>query len=343
MKKFLKVVLWIVVILAVLLGVTMLFLDRVILHGFNTAAPAVLGVDASLGEAQVKLLRGYASLKNLHIGNPEGFKTDGIFDLGEVMVDVDMKSLPTDTIVIDRILVQGAEVTYEQGLLGNNIGALLDQLAKEEEEEKEEEKAEESEGKEPAKPAKKVVIRQMDVEGTRLNVSMTAMMGAAVPVPLPPIHLTGIGEETGGATVLDTVRAIIGGVFSAVQGAIAGAGDLLGGAAGMVGDGAKALASGAASAAGAVADGAASAVGAVADGASATVGAAADGAAAVGGAVADGATATVGAVADGATAVGGAVADGASAAVDGVKAVGRFLNPFDGDSEEAEGEAAAEE
>lgn len=352
MKKFAKFVLWIVIILAVLLGAAMLFLDRVILHGFNTAAPAALGVDASLGEAQVKLLRGYVSLKDLHIGNPEGFKTDGLFDLGEVMVDVDMKSLSTDTIVIDRIFVQGAEVTYEQGLTGTNIGALLDQLSKEEEKEKEEAEEEKKAGEE--KPAKKVVIKKLDVEGTRLNVAMTAMLGAKVPVPLPPIHLEGIGEESGGATPLEAVKAIIGGVFSAVQGAIAGAGDLLGSAAGMVGDGAKALASGAATAAGAVADGASATVGAVADGATATVGAVADGAVAVGGAVADGASATVGAVADGATAVGGAVADGAvavggavaegaSAAVDGVKAVGRFLNPFDGGDEKAEGEATAEE
>ena len=126
MKKFLKVVLWIVVVLAVLLGAAVLFLDRVILHGFNTAAPVVLGVEASLGEAQVKLLRGYVSLKELHIGNPEGFKTDGLFDLGEVMVDVDMNTIGADPIVIERVLVKGAKVTYEQGLLGNNIGALLD-------------------------------------------------------------------------------------------------------------------------------------------------------------------------------------------------------------------------
>lgn len=329
MKKFAKIVLWLVVILAVLLGAAVMFLDRVILHGFNTAAPAVLGVDASLGDAQVKLLRGYVSLKDLHIGNPEGFKTDGLFDLGEVMVDVDMATIGSDPIVIDRVLVQGAGVTYEQGLRGNNIGALLEQLAREEEVE-EVEQAEESE-----KPGKKIVIRQLDVEGTKLNVSLTAMMGAAVPVPLPPIHLTGIGEESGGATVLETVQAIIGGVFAAVQGAVAGAGDLLGDAAGLVGDGAKALADGAATTVGAVADGATATVGAVTDGAVAVGGAVADGASATVGAVVDGASAVGGAVAGGATAVGSAVADGASAAADGVKAVGRFLNPFDGNQADA--------
>lgn len=358
MKKFLKGIVWLVVVLAVLAVATVVFLDRVVLHGFNTVVPKVMGVDASLGSARIHALKGYASLKELHIGNPEGFKTDGIFDLGEVTVDVDMASLGSDTIVIDSIKVVGAEVTYEQGLTGNNIGALLDQLSKEEEieeEEAEEEEAEEEEEKEEGekKPAKKVVIKKLDVEGTRLNVALTAMMGAAVPVPMPPIHLEGIGEESGGATPIEAVRAIIGGVFKAVQAAIAGAGDLLGGAVGLVGDGAKAVAQGAGAAATAVADGASVAVGAVADGATATVGAVADGASAVGGAVVDGASAVGGAVASGASAVGGAVADGAGAVVsgagavggavvDGAKSVGRFLNPFGGGDEKAEGEKKAE-
>lgn len=317
MKKFLKVVLWIVVLLAVVLAAAVFFLDHVILHGFNTAVPAVLGVDASLGEAQVRLLKGYVSLKNLHIGNPEGYKTDGIFDLDEVTVDLDVPSLATDTIVVELVKVSGARVTYEQGLRGSNIGALLDQLSREEEVEKAEE-----EDKEPSeKPAKKVVIRKLDVDGTRLNVAMTAMMGAAVPVPMPPIHMEGIGEESGGATPLEAVQSVVGAVFSAVQSAISAAGDLIGDAAGMIGDGAVAAAGLVGDGASAVADGAVAAAGAVADGASATVGAVADGAVATAGAVADGASATVG------------------AAVEGVKAVGSFLNPFDGDdSEEPEGE-----
>ena len=318
MKTFLKIVLWLVIVLAVLLGAAVLFMDHVLPKTFNTAVPKVLGVDASMESAKVRLWRGYVSLRGLHIGNPEGFKTSGIFDLGEATVDLDMASLSSDTIVIDRILVDGAEVTYEQGLLGNNIGALLDNLSKEAEEEKEEEKEEKEAGE---KPAKKVIIRQLDVEGTRLNVAMTAMMGASVPVPLPPIHMTGIGEESGGASPIEAVQAIIGGIFNAVQAAVAGAGDLIGNAAGAVADGAKATV-------GAVADGTTAAVGAVTDTTKATVGAVADGATAVGGAVVDGAAATVGAVADGASAVGGALADG-------VKSVGSILNPFGGDKEEA--------
>lgn len=334
MKTFLKIVLWLAIVLAVLLGAAVLFMDHVLPKTFNTAVPKVLGVDASMESAKVRLWRGYVSLRGLHIGNPEGFKTAGIFDLGEATVDLDMASLASDTIVIDCIRVNGAEVTYEQGLLGNNIGALLDNLSQEAEEEKEDEKVEKESGE---KPAKKVIIRQLDVEGTRLNVAMTAMMGASVPVPLPPIHMTGIGEETGGASPIEAVQAIIGGIFKAVQAAVAGAGDLIGGAAGAIADGATATV-------GAVADGTTAAVGAVADTTKATAGAVVDGASAVGGAVAGGVKSTVGAVADGTSATVGAVVGGATAVggavADGVKSVGSLLNPFGSSKQE---EAASEE
>ena len=83
MKTFLKIVLWLVIVLAVLLGAAVLFMDHVLPKTFNTAVPKVLGVDASMESAKVRLWRGYVSLHGLHIGNPEGFKTSGIFDLGE--------------------------------------------------------------------------------------------------------------------------------------------------------------------------------------------------------------------------------------------------------------------
>lgn len=325
MKKTVKVCLWILVVLAVLLVLTIGFLDRVILHGFNTAAPTALGVPATLGDAQVRLLRGYTSLRDLHIGNPEGFKTDGLFDLAEVTLRVDRGSILTDTVVINEILIKGMEVTYEKGLLTSNVGALLDQLAGDDDADadakKEEAAKEEAEAKDKAdKGGKKLIIKKLDIVDSKANLTITAAMGHVIPIPLPDIHLTDIGQESGGASVGETIQSVLSAIFSTVESAISGAGDLIGGAAGAVGDGAAAVA------------------GAVGDGAAAAAGALGDGTAAVAGAVGDGAAAAAGALGDGATAAGQAVAAGASAAtegtVEGVKAVGRFLNPFDSPQDE---------
>ena len=71
----------------------------------------------------------YPSGAGLHVGNPEGFKTAGLFDLGAVSVDVDNSTLLSDVIVIKEISIDGLALTYEQGLRGSNLGALIDQLS----------------------------------------------------------------------------------------------------------------------------------------------------------------------------------------------------------------------
>ncbi len=89
MKKLMKILAGILVVLAVLIVFTLFWLDSTLLKGFNTGAPAALGVPASLQDLQFRPLRGKASLEGLHIGNPEGFKTDGLLDLASVSIRLD--------------------------------------------------------------------------------------------------------------------------------------------------------------------------------------------------------------------------------------------------------------
>ena len=139
MKTLLKILVGVLVVLAVLFVVLELSLDKMILKGFNAAAPGALGVEATLANANISLLRGKAALSGLHIGNPEGFNTPGLFDLGSVRVDIDNSTLLSDTMVIREITIEGLELTYEKGLLNSNLGALIDQLSAGKEEKPEEE------------------------------------------------------------------------------------------------------------------------------------------------------------------------------------------------------------
>jgi uncharacterized protein involved in outer membrane biogenesis len=63
------------------------------------------GVPVTLEQATFRPWSGKIGLKNLHVGNPKGFNTPGVFDLGQVDVELDVRSLLRDTIVIRRIAV----------------------------------------------------------------------------------------------------------------------------------------------------------------------------------------------------------------------------------------------
>lgn len=287
MKKAVKILVGILVVIAVILVVAELSLDRVILKGFNTAAPSALGVPATLQDASLSLFQGEAALEGLHIGNPEGFKTDGLFDLASVSVKLDNASLLTDTIIIREIAIDGMVLTYEKGLLNSNLGALIDQLSAGKDEDAEEEKEEAEEEKADAKdekPGKKVIIEKLTITGSQMNVSITGAAaltgGGAIPIPLPPITLTDLGKEKEGVTVVEAVQDVLKAILGAAGSAITGAGHLLGDGAKALGDGAWAVGEGTVDAGKAV-------VGGTVDAGKAVVGGAADAGKAVVGGVGD--------------------------------------------------------
>ena len=242
MKKTVKILLGLLAFLILLFVAMELFLDRAILAGFNVAAPEALGVPATLENANLSLLRGQVALRGLHIGNPQGFKTDGLLDLGFISVRLDNASLLTDTIVINEIAIEDLVVTYEKGLLNSNLGTLIDSLSSGDgaADAPMEPEAQEDQAK-GDKPAKKVVIEKLTITGSRMNFSITGAAaltgGGTLPLPLPPITLTDLGREKEGITVVEAIQRIMGAIAGAAGMTIAGSSKLIGETFGAVGDG----------------------------------------------------------------------------------------------------------
>lgn len=242
MKKLLKILLGILVVLVLAFVVLNLFLGKIVLKTTNTAAPAALGVPVTLQDADIALLRGRAALAGLHVGNPAGFKTAGILDLGSISVRLDNSSLLSDTIVIKEITIDGLVLTYEQGLRTSNLGALIHQLSAGKEEEPSGQDQPEAPPAGEEKPGKKVIIEKLSITGSRMNLSLTGAAaltgGGAIPIPLPPITLTDLGKESDGLTLTEAIEKILNAIAEVATSAISGAGKLLGAGAGAVGEGA---------------------------------------------------------------------------------------------------------
>jgi len=224
MKTLKKVFIGIGIVLVVLIVVVALFLGPIIKTGVETAGPKIAGVDITLEKAGINLLSGNVKLKGLVIGNPEGFKTPTAMELGQFVVDLKMGSLFTDTIVIKRIHIDGPQITYEQGLKGNNLGRLQKNLASGEEKPKEE-KPEEPKEK-PDKAAKKVVVDDFLFENGKIHVSMTIAGGKKLTVPLAPIHLENIGKDEGGASLAEITSEVLNAIIQSAGDAVAASGDL---------------------------------------------------------------------------------------------------------------------
>lgn len=233
MKKIIVGVL-VALLLVVVIVVTVLALfgGAVIRKSVNTVGPSVLGVPVSLQDARFVPWKGQVSLAGLHVGNPKGFKTDSLIDVGRIDIVVDVQSLFSDMIVIRRVWIQEPQITFEQGFKNNNLGALVTQLG--------------GGGTAPAKPAseakpgKKVVIDELTVTGGKVKLSVTSAMGMSAPISLDTVSMKNVGREEGmqGVGPVDVARIVLGTVLKSVVGAAGGVG-------GLAADGVKAIGGGA--------------------------------------------------------------------------------------------------
>lgn len=249
MKTFAKVLLGLLVLAAALLVGLELFLGKAVLKGFNALAPSALGVPASLADANVSLLRGKLVLRGLHVGNPQGYKTDGILDLDSVVVRLDNSSLSSDTVVVREIAVDGLVVTYEKGLLNSNLGALVDLLSGNADDSQEQKPENDKPAPETGQPGKKVVVEKFSVVNSRMNFSVTGAAaltgGGSIPIPLPPVRLSDLGKDKDGVSIAEAIRVILSAVAGAAGTALAGSAHLVGNAAAAVGEGTLAVGEGA--------------------------------------------------------------------------------------------------
>jgi len=154
-------------------------------------------------------LSGRIGIRDLKIGNPAGYSSNSIFELGRVDVAFQPKTVLTDKIIIDSVVISGTKVSAElKNLysLDSNVGALHENInnylgtpAKKTAEKKEP----------PAKASgngKKVVIKDLQIKNTELSVGAA---GATVSLALPDIQQKNIGEAKKEKTIAEVMADIL--------------------------------------------------------------------------------------------------------------------------------------
>lgn len=133
--KAVKVILGIVLVLALIavIGVFLFLqnINAIVKTTVETIGPKVTLTEVGLNEANIQLKDGRAELYGLSIANPQGFSAANLLQMDNVVVDIDPATVADDVIVINEILIDGAQLLAEQkGLKDTNIQALMDNLEK---------------------------------------------------------------------------------------------------------------------------------------------------------------------------------------------------------------------
>jgi hypothetical protein len=208
-----SLVLVVVVAAVVVLG----RLGRLIEHGVETAGPKITGTEVTLGSARVSIFDGTGALKRLHIGNPEGFTADEAFDLGEIAIAIDVKSVTGNVIRIRSIVVQAPKLVAEFDAAGrNNLGRILDNVRASRGGTRTGKEAAEDDGGKPVR----LIIDEFRFEGAEVHALAPAYQ-LDKRLKLAPIVLKNLGAKQGGAAAADLANQVLRPIIdAAVQAAL---------------------------------------------------------------------------------------------------------------------------
>ena len=216
----------------VVLVLLVVFRDLVIKHSVEKAGSLIVGTPIVCGHFSSSLT-GKVHIKNLTVGNPEGYHNPYAFKLGEVRVDLNVGTLFSEKVEVRDIYVEGVSVDYELKLGRSNLGEIQKNLERFTPAGKDNPDSANEGGSDSAQQA---VIRHLKVENTSLTFS-NATLKTTMKMPLPGLELENLGD---GKPIGETFNEFFGLIFTSINKAVTGAGgmvvDAVGGAVSGIGD-----------------------------------------------------------------------------------------------------------
>ena len=153
----------------------------------------VVGTEVNLGGFDLSLTSGEASLDNLTIANPKNYKQPYLFDLTQAAVKIDLKSLTSDTLIINSIDIVKPKITYEMlSLTQNNIQEIQNNINDYLAQSGKNSSSDSSTSSDSNESSKKVIIKRLTIAEANLTVAAGKQDVSAT---LPTIELKNIGEE----------------------------------------------------------------------------------------------------------------------------------------------------
>ena len=188
-KKILSMTVIVLLALIVIVALAInIFGDQALKAGVETGASKAMKVDVTLNDISLGILAGKLNMNELVVNNPEGYQHPTFIELEHGFVDLNTKSLLSDTIEIEKMQFDNIKVTIEQKGMTNNLKEILNNLptAEPSDEPAEDEKA-----------GKKLLIKQLEINGIEVKAKLLPIPGRAdtVTLKIKPIHMENIGSD----------------------------------------------------------------------------------------------------------------------------------------------------
>lgn len=199
-KKVLIGVGVIIVLLLVIVWQVGSNLDKIVAGVIEDVGSDVLKTSVSVSGVEIDLKGAKAGIAGMAIANPKGYSRANLFELEGISVDLDIKTVTQDVLVIKAIYIQNPKILFEGNASGgSNMQTLLDNI-----------ESGASDGDVAAGgEAMKMIIDRFEFSGGLVKASSEMKPGEVMDIKLPAIKMSGIGRAQGGVTA-DVVAEKIG-------------------------------------------------------------------------------------------------------------------------------------
>lgn len=219
MKKVKKILLitglGLLVVIVIVVVAVGLFLGNIVKAGINTVGPKITQTTLTVDAVDVSLLTGSASVKNLILGNPQGYKAPSAISVGLAAVSVSPMSVLSDKIVVKSVRVESPEITFEGNPLGQNNLKKIQDNVNAATAGFQSPSTNQAAGTAAAKPGKKLEVDEFIITGAKVH------LGTGATLPLPDITLHDLGKGPDGITPADLTKTVLSEVISGTLKAVA--------------------------------------------------------------------------------------------------------------------------
>jgi len=196
LKKIGIAVLALVIVLAGVVWYLFSNLDSYVKSAIEKYGTAAVQAPVGVGNVALSLTSGEGTISGITIANPAGYGSGNAVAVGAITVQIDTSTVTgSGPIVIKLVRVSEPVVTYVVTQGGSNLQTIQRNV-------QDYASGGQSNSGPPASssPQRKEIIDDLYIDEGEVNATTPLLAGRMLKVPLPSIHLTDLGQASGGAT-----------------------------------------------------------------------------------------------------------------------------------------------
>lgn len=201
MKKYKKPITILVVLFLIVVVIPILSIDTIAKKAIEKGSEYALGVEVTLGSADVGLISGKFAMQDLKIANPDGFQSPHFLHLENGNTQVTLGSLSESTVVLPTLTLAGIDMHLEKKGDKSNYDVIFENLSRFNSEDKTQEETD----------GKKFIIREVLLKDIVVHVEINLLLSGATKLDLPidEIRLENVGSDSDGGVLLSELTSVL--------------------------------------------------------------------------------------------------------------------------------------